>query len=189
MASSFLRKLLGACWFVMTVLMASCSVPLPNSIAGGITVANHQSSLPDPGAQFTDQAKHALGLALREAGISQSERVGVEHVLLGLLGINEGGARPVLESLGVSIDDLISETKAAVAVGHGSPPDLPLTPEVKEAFEASIREAQLLHSTHLGTEHILLGLLGGTNGVSTILERRGVNLALARAEVIRQAGH
>ena len=85
----------------------------------------------------------------------------------------------------------LSATRAAVedVIGRGKAPtagELPLTPRTKRVLELALGEAKRLRHASVGTEHLLLGLLREGEGVGTeVLERQGVGLEQARAEILR----
>jgi ATP-dependent Clp protease ATP-binding subunit ClpC len=72
-------------------------------------------------------------------------------------------------------------------IGRGvSPPGepIPFRAEAKRALELSLREAFERGHRHIGTEHILLGVLGeGGGAAAQVLEQLGTDLDQVRDEV------
>jgi ATP-dependent Clp protease ATP-binding subunit ClpC len=103
--------------------------------------------------RFTDQARRAVVLAQEEA----TDVIGTEHLLLGLIREGEGVAAQVLPGLGVSLESV----RLRIGPGPGKPADghVPFTPRAKKVLELSLREALQMGHSHIGTEHILLGLI------------------------------
>jgi ATP-dependent Clp protease ATP-binding subunit ClpA len=67
-----------------------------------------------------------------------------------------------------------------------SPFDLPLSSVTKRALSYAAAEADRLSSKHIGTEHLLLGLLREENCFAAeFLHERGVHLAPTREELMR----
>jgi hypothetical protein len=136
--------------------------------------------------RFTDQARRAVVLAHEEARLFDHNYIGTEHLLLGLIRSGDGAAAQALESFEVELDavraqvvDLVGDVVPAPS-GH-----LPFTPRAKKALELSLREALQLGHHHIGTEHLLLGLMREGEGIAAqILERAGAGLAPLRARVI-----
>jgi len=58
------------------------------------------------------------------------------------------------------------------------------TEDARDVLSHARQEAQKFHHDHIGTEHILLGLIEVKNGVAAdILTHRNINLKTAKAEV------
>jgi ATP-dependent Clp protease ATP-binding subunit ClpA len=63
---------------------------------------------------------------------------------------------------------------------------IPFTARSKKVLELSLREALALKSGHIGSEHILLGLIREGDGVAAVvLTQQGVDLAALRAATLR----
>jgi ATP-dependent Clp protease ATP-binding subunit ClpA len=137
--------------------------------------------------RFTDRARRVVVLAQEEARLLNHNFIGTEHLLLGLIQEHDGVAAQVLTRLGVDL----AATRARVEniVGHGdSAPSghIPFTPRAKKVLELSLRESLSLDHNHIGTEHILLGLLREGEGVGAMaLVASGVDLSTVRQEVLR----
>src|SRR5439155_784500 len=137
---------------------------------------------------FNDRAKRVLALAQDEAVRFNHNYIGAEHLLLGLVREGEGVAARVLDSLGVEL----SKVRAAVefTIGRGdattSPSEITLTPRVKKIIELAIDEARKLGHSHVGTEHLLLGIAReGESVASGVLQSLGVKLEPARETVAK----
>jgi ATP-dependent Clp protease ATP-binding subunit ClpC len=138
--------------------------------------------------RFTDRARQAIVRAQEEARQLNHGWIGTEHLLLGLIGVGEGVAGEALATLGISLDDARREVEAFIPRGTQQPSGhLPLTPRSKKVLELAVREAQQLNpSDWIGTGYILLSLIREIDGVAAhVLVRRGVDLDLARQQVIQ----
>ena len=128
---------------------------------------------------FTDRAYRAVTLAEAEALALRHNYVGTEHLLLGLLGVDDGVAAKVLTRLGVDLADAKAETEQII--GRGSAPPAgqpPFTPRSKKVLELAHGEARRLGHNYVGTEHLLLGLVREGEGVAAqILDRLGADRA------------
>ena len=137
--------------------------------------------------KFSERARRVLTLAQEEAQHLGHSHIGTEHILLGLVGEDEGVAAKVLISSGVSL----SKVRSAVEfiIGHGEKPssgEIGLTSGAKKVIELAIDEARHLGHNYIGTEHLLLGLLHEGEGVAAgVLNSLGVTLERARAETTR----
>lgn len=62
------------------------------------------------------------------------------------------------------------------------------TDEARRVFILAQEEARLLNHNHLGTEHVLLGLLHTDEVAGRVLESAGVSLEVARQHVEEMTG-
>ncbi len=115
-----------------------------------------------------------------------------QHILLGLLVECGGVAGNVLVHLGVDLP------KAREAVERLSPPgareerrDPPAaSAAAKQLVVDAMDEARGLGHNYVGTEHLLLGLLRGQQGVAAeVLESFGLEIGGVRQEVLNLLGH
>ncbi len=68
--------------------------------------------------------------------------------------------------------------------------ELPLAPETKRVLAFAHEESDRLQHRHIGTEHLLLGLLREERSMAAeILYERGLRLNAVRDEIARQSGH
>jgi len=130
-------------------------------------------------SNFTPRAGQIIVNAKKEAGRYNHHYVGTEHILLGLIDLNEGIAVNVLQKLGADATLIRGEIENTVGFGPdtkvvGEPP---FTPKANNVIRHAIKEAQNMGHSYVGTEHVLLGLLRETEGVaSRILNSVGVAL-------------
>ncbi len=141
-------------------------------------------------SDFTPRAQQVVRvLAQKEAERFNHPYVGTEHLLLGLIALNEGVAVTVLERLGVDLEALRLEVEKSVGQGPETQTAgvLPMTPRAKKVLALSAAEAQALNHSYIGTEHILLGLLREEEGVAArVLKNLNVDLDRARTEVLKE---
>lgn len=137
----------------------------------------------------------ALGAALlRERGV---DAAGVERDLGTVRAASELPDRDALADLGIDLDEVrarvegafgpgaLEGTRAAGGARRGRTwARIPFDRQAKKVLELTLREAVLGGGRHLGTEHVLLGLLHpGTGTAQRLLAARGVTLAEVRAAV------
>jgi hypothetical protein len=118
--------------------------------------------------RFTERARTVVVLAQEQARTLGHSKIDTEHLLLGLLGEQEGLAARVLASLGVRAE---SVREQVVAISGSAPEpsgsqQIPFTPEAKKALERALREALSLGHDYIGTEHLLLGLVQDEDGLA-----------------------
>jgi ATP-dependent Clp protease ATP-binding subunit ClpC len=138
---------------------------------------------------FTPRAQQVLALASKEAERFNHNYVGTEHLLLGLIKLGQGVAVSVLQKMGLDLERVRMEVEKHV----GSPPEtrmignIPYTPRVKKVLALAGKEAQALHHSYVGTEHILLGLLREGEGIAArVLKSLEVDPAQARNEILKE---
>jgi ATP-dependent Clp protease ATP-binding subunit ClpA len=146
---------------------------------------------PGPFDRFDDRAKRVLALAQDEAIRFNHNYIGTEHLLLGLVREGEGVAARVLDSLGVELAKV--RTAVEFIIGRGdsttSPSEITLSPRTKKVIELAIDEARKLGHSHVGTEHLLLGLVREAEGIgSGVLESLHVSLENVRQQVLKFRG-
>ena len=138
---------------------------------------------------FTPRAQQVLALASKEAERFNHNYVGTEHLLLGLIKLGEGVAVNVLQKMGLDLEMVRMEVEKHV----GPHPEtkmignIPYTPRVKKVLALAGKEAQALHHSYVGTEHILLGLLREGEGVAArVLKSLEVDPARTRNEILKE---
>ncbi len=138
---------------------------------------------------FTPRAQKVIQLARKEADRFNHPYVGTEHLLLGLIALDEGVAVNVLEKMGVDLETLRLEVEKAVGLGPETKTEgaVPMTPRAKKILALANNEAKALNHGYVGTEHILLGLLREDGGAAArVLNNLNVDLDRARSEVLRE---
>jgi len=135
---------------------------------------------------FTDRARRVVVLAQHEARLLNHDYLGTEHLLLGLIREGEGVAVRALESLDISLEAVRAQVQEIIGQGQSAPTSpIPFTPRAKKVLELSFREALQLHHDYIGTEHLLLGLIGEGEGVAAqVLMQLGADLSRVRQRVI-----
>jgi len=138
---------------------------------------------------FTPRAQQVLALASKEAQRFNHNYVGTEHLLLGLIKLGQGVAVNVLQKMGLDLETVRMEVEKHV----GPHPEtkmfgnMPYTPRVKKVLALAGKEAQALHHTYVGTEHLLLGLLREGEGVAArVLRSLEVDPARTRNEILKE---
>src|SRR5213593_1240063 len=135
--------------------------------------------------RFTDRARRVVVLAQEEARMLNHNYIGTEHILLGLIHEGEGVAAKALESLNISLEAVRQQVEEIIGQGQAAPTGhIPFTPRAKKVLELSLREALQLGHNYIGTEHILLGLIG-EGDAAQVLQKLGADLNRVRQQVIQ----
>ncbi|HEX6507828.1 MAG TPA: Clp protease N-terminal domain-containing protein, partial [Chloroflexota bacterium] len=139
--------------------------------------------------RFYVDAREAMARAQEEAGALCHSYIGTEHLLLGLLRAEHGLAARILTAIGTDLETARSFIETLVGRGEGTVrPPLPVTPRLKKVLELARLEAKRLHSTHIRSEHVLLGLAREGGGLAArMLTDLGVNYEQLRRRVDRAA--
>jgi ATP-dependent Clp protease ATP-binding subunit ClpC len=140
--------------------------------------------------RFTERARQVVVLAQDEARQLKHNYIGTEHLLLGLLREEQGIAARVLESLGVTLEEVRGQVGRIVGMGDEvESGQIPFTPRAKKVLELSLREAVSLNHNFIGTEHVLLGVARENEGVAMrILLDHEIDEDRIRSEVMRTLG-
>ncbi len=118
--------------------------------------------------QFTYRALKVMELAKEAAIQLECPYLAPEHILLGLIKEGDGIAACVLAIFGVTFRNAVDEIREIGKAEKQEPLSgglLPNSPHVKVVFEHSIEASKLLGVQHVGTEHLLLGLLKLEDGI------------------------
>ncbi len=141
--------------------------------------------------RFTENAQKIILIAQEEAKRLNHDYVGTEHILLGLAAIDGTVSNKILTGLGVTFRKVRLEIEKMVGIGDTIMllGEIPFTPRAKKVLEFSVEESQLLGMEHIGTEHILLGLIREEEGMACkILENLGLNLTHVRDSILNYIG-
>ena len=136
--------------------------------------------------RFTERARRVVFFAQEEAGRLGENYVSTEHLLLGLVREKDSVAARILDRMGVSSGRIRSEIERQITPGDGRlGQDMQLTPQAKRALDLAYDEARQLGNDYIGTEHLLLGLIRESEGLTErVLVQAGIELERARREVV-----
>ncbi|MFC7263333.1 Clp protease N-terminal domain-containing protein [Streptomyces lutosisoli] len=132
------------------------------------------------------EARKVVVTAQEEARLLKHNYIGTEHILLGLLDAPDSMAAKVLDQLGydkeTALVDIAAVVKPGTQVLSGH---IPFAPRAKKTLDLALREAQQLHHTYIGTEHLLLALVSEGEGVGAkVLAERINPISKIRAAVL-----
>ncbi|MBR4682069.1 MAG: ATP-dependent Clp protease ATP-binding subunit [Elusimicrobiaceae bacterium] len=142
--------------------------------------------------RFTENAQKIILIAQEEAKRLNHDYVGTEHILLGLSALDGTVSHKILTGLGITFRKVRQEIEKMVGIGDAImlSGEIPFTPRAKKVLEFSVEESQMLGVEHIGTEHILLGLIHEEEGMAgKILENLGLNLHVVREAVLNFLGN
>jgi ATP-dependent Clp protease ATP-binding subunit ClpA len=118
--------------------------------------------------RFSDQACRVVVRARDEARALNHSWIGTEHLMLALIGEGSGMAAQVLESLGISLEATRWLVEVIIGRVEQAPSgQLQFTPRAAKVLELA---SGLSHGyDHVGSWHILLGLLREGDGVGAMV--------------------
>jgi ATP-dependent Clp protease ATP-binding subunit ClpC len=148
--------------------------------------------------RFTDRSRKSVEAALEEARMLGHDSLGDEDLVLGILRVDEGlaaealtslgvtleGAREELEeilsdalsSIGISLEEVRREAGDAFEIRIPEHRRIPFSPRAKKALVEARKAMRRMGDNYLGTEHVLLGILGNHDGTAVrMLARMGVS--------------
>ena len=129
-------------------------------------------------AKFSQRVKDVISYSREEALRLQSESIGVEHLLLGIIREGEGLAVKILHYLGVDLQEVRKTIEQSLKLSSGNSRNIENIPLVKQAeriLKITYLEAKLFKSDLIGTEHLLLSILKDDNNIATqVLNKQGV---------------
>ena len=137
--------------------------------------------------RYTEKARRVIFFARYEASQFGSPYIESEHLLLGLIREDKALANRFLRSH-AAVESIRKQIEAHTQVREkvSTSVDLPLSHECKRVLAYAAEEAERLSHKHIGTEHLLLGLLREEKCFAAeILHERGLRLGTIRDELAR----
>jgi len=137
--------------------------------------------------RYTEKARRVIFFARYEASQFGSPYIETEHLLLGLLREDKALTNRFLRSH-ASVESIRKQIEAHTTIREkvSTSVDLPLSNECKRVLAYAAEEAERLSHKHIGTEHLLLGLLREEKCFAAeILHERGLRLSNIREELSR----
>src|SRR5258707_371048 len=137
--------------------------------------------------RYTEKARRVIFFARYEASQFGSPYIETEHLLLGLLREDKALTNRFLRSH-ASVESIRKQIEGHTTIREkvSTSVDLPLSNECKRVLAYAAEEADSLSHKHIGTEHLLLGLLREEKCFAAeILHERGLRLPTIREELAR----
>jgi ATP-dependent Clp protease ATP-binding subunit ClpC len=137
--------------------------------------------------RYTEKARRVIFFARYEAGQFGSPYIETEHLLPALLR-EASGIFTAVSDKPLEIEAIRKElsTRFPTRQKVSTSVDLPLSHECKRALAYGAEEAGRLNHKHIGSEHLLLGLLREHDCVAgEMLRRFGITVERLRASVVR----
>jgi ATP-dependent Clp protease ATP-binding subunit ClpA len=136
--------------------------------------------------RYTERARRVIFFARYEASQFGSSGIEIGHLLLGLMRENRNIFQRFVPR--ASIPDIRREIELRMPPGAGKVStsiDLPLTNECKRVLAYAFEESERLNHRHIGTEHLLLGMLREDHVASEVLRQQGLEIESIREALSR----
>ena len=137
--------------------------------------------------RYTEKSRRVIFFARYEASQFGSPYIETEHLLMGLMREDKALTNRFLRSL-ASVELIRKQIEAHTTIREkvSTSVDLPLSNESKRVLAYAAEEAERLGHKHIGTEHLLLGLLREEGCFAAdLLKERGVKLETVREDLAR----
>ncbi|MDT4966678.1 MAG: ATP-dependent Clp protease ATP-binding subunit ClpC [Acidobacteriota bacterium] len=141
--------------------------------------------------RYTEKARRVIFFARYEASQFGAPAIEPEHLLLGLMREDKTLTGRFFPRAQVNIEAVRKEIEGRTLLREkiSTSVELPLAPETKRVLAYAHEESDRLQHRHIGTEHLLLGLLREDRSMAAeILYERGLRLNAVRDEIARQTG-
>ncbi len=138
--------------------------------------------------KYTEKARRVIFFARYEASQFGSPSIETEHLLLGLIREDRNLTARFIPRASATIQDIRKEIEGRTLIRGkvSTSVDLPFSEECKRALNTAAEESERLSHKHIGTEHILLGLLHEEKSVAAeILREHGFRPKIVREELSR----
>ena len=147
-------------------------------------------------SQFSPKVSEILAYSREEAARLASRSVGPEHLLLGLLRMNEGPVIDVFHRLNLDLQSVKTELENKVREDEIRRPiytsELVLNEKASNILKLAVLEARIQRTTKVDEQHLLLAILHDSvnNGAKQVLELNNMNYedAMAMLRSPRQSG-
>ncbi|MFJ5699236.1 ATP-dependent chaperone ClpB [Arthrobacter sp. NPDC093139] len=129
--------------------------------------------------KFTTKSQEALSAAAMNASTAGNPQVEPAHLLKALMDQREGVAVALLRATGADPDTVSVQASTAIkalpATSGSSVQQAQLSRPALQAIQNAQNEADKLGDTFVSTEHLLLGLSAGSDGVGRLLRDAGAS--------------
>jgi ATP-dependent Clp protease ATP-binding subunit ClpC len=141
--------------------------------------------------RYTEKARRVIFFARYEALQYGSNVIAPEHILLGLMREDKTISARFFPFRTLTVDLVRRETEARIVIREqmSQSAELHLAKTTKKVLAFAREESEKLQNRHIGTEHLLLGILREERSIAAeILYSQGVSLPNVTEEVTRQNG-
>jgi uncharacterized protein (TIGR03435 family) len=137
--------------------------------------------------RLTERARRALFFARDETSRLGSTSIDTEHLLLGVIREGKGLTGRLFADADIDFDEIRDDVLRRIPAQSktSTSAETPLSPAAKRVLQHAVQEADRLSHDYVGTEHLLLGLLGEERSVAAdVLTSRGVRPDRVRKQIV-----
>jgi hypothetical protein len=139
-------------------------------------------------SRFTARARNALAAASQIAGLGGADQVDAGHLAVGLLSEPDGLAARVIHAAGLTDEQVTTALGVQAAAGPGDADpaalrQLRFTDAGRSALRFTLKAALSLGHNYIGTEHLLLGVLGADGDAAQALAGLGLTAGVAQQKL------
>ena len=126
--------------------------------------------------KFTIKSQEAIQEASSIAIKNDSPEIGAVHVLQALLEQQDGLVAPIVERIGVPVNELLNRVKKAVESYPrvSGNPNVSFSNEMQRILVKAEKEMDSLHDQYVSTEHILLAMADSDGNCGELLRSYGI---------------
>jgi ATP-dependent Clp protease ATP-binding subunit ClpC len=138
--------------------------------------------------RYTEKARRVIFFARYEASQFGAQAIEAEHILLGLLREDKQLTQKFFRSPHSTVESIRREIESRTPLRDkvSASVDLPLSSNAKRVLSYAADESERLGHRHIGTEHLLLGILReDKSSAAEILYERGLRLNQIRDDLNR----
>jgi ATP-dependent Clp protease ATP-binding subunit ClpC len=139
--------------------------------------------------KYTEKARRVIFFARYEASQFGAQAIDAEHILLGLLREDKQLTQKFFHDPHSTVESIRKEIEGRTPLRDkvSASVDLPLSQSAKRVLSYAADESERLQHRHIGTEHLLLGILREEKSpAAEILYERGLRLDQVRANLARE---
>ena len=130
-------------------------------------------------AKFSPRVKDVISMSKDEAIRLKNEYITVEHILLGLIRLNDGTAIRLINEFQIDLAIIRKELESVLSKSSVdfslTTTNIPLVKQAERIIKMTYLEAKQFKSPIIGTQHLLLSILRDENSVScSILNKYGI---------------
>jgi len=139
--------------------------------------------------ELSENVKKAISYSRDEALRLKNGSIGVEHIFLGILRLENCSAMRLLLELGLDINEIKSRIERSISqdsssIKYSEDSEIPMLRQTEKVLRLSYLESTKLHQKEIHTDHIILAILiESENIVARMLVHEGIDHAKVMAQL------